>query len=129
MQLRYTILYVPDVPRAVAFYATAFSLEVGFVHETGAYGELKTGDTKLAFSSAELMASLGKKTGKPVHDAPAFEIAFETDDVDAAVETAEQAGAKVIQRPRDEEWGQRTAYLLDPFGFTVEICTAVKVPA
>lgn len=126
MKLRYAILYVPDVRKALEFYRKAFSLEQGFLHESNGYGELETGETKLAFSSSELMASLGKKTGTPNTAAPSFEIAFETEDVDAAVKSAEEAGATVIQHPRDEKWGQRTAYLLDPFGFTVEVCTAVK---
>ena len=38
MQLAYTILYVDDVRRSVAFYEQAFGLTSRFVHESGDYG-------------------------------------------------------------------------------------------
>ena len=63
MFLRYTILYVGDVAAALDFYERAFGLARGFLHETGDYGELATGDTKLAFSSRALMRQLGKPPG------------------------------------------------------------------
>ncbi len=51
MQLRYIILYVPDVGAAMDFYARAFALELRFLHDGGDYGEMATGETRLAFSS------------------------------------------------------------------------------
>ena len=50
MIFRYTILYVDDVPATLDFFERAFGLQRGFLHESGDYGELTTGDTKLAFS-------------------------------------------------------------------------------
>lgn len=41
MKLAYTILYVPDVVRAIEFYERAFGFQRGFVHESGEYGELQ----------------------------------------------------------------------------------------
>lgn len=125
MQLRYTILYVPDVAGALEFYGRAFGLETGFLHERGAYGELRTGETKLAFSSTELMTQLGKAPGSPDPARPVFEIAFETDDVAGALARAQAAGARVVQDTREEPWGQTTAYVADPNGYLVEICTPV----
>ncbi|HSP42147.1 MAG TPA: VOC family protein, partial [Luteolibacter sp.] len=49
MKLGYVILYVKDVPRAVAFYEDAFGLGRKFVHEAGMYAEMETGGTTLAF--------------------------------------------------------------------------------
>ncbi len=40
MTFAYTILYVPDVVRAIEFYERAFGFQRGFVHESGEYGEL-----------------------------------------------------------------------------------------
>jgi len=65
MIFRYTILYVDNVAASLAFFTRAFGLETGFVHESGHYGELSTGDTKLAFSSNALMNRLGKAPTKP----------------------------------------------------------------
>ena len=53
MNSGYTTLHVQDVEKTVAFYESAFSLKRAFVHE-GGYGEMDTGETKLAFASVEL---------------------------------------------------------------------------
>lgn len=128
MILRYTILYVDDVAATLDFYERAFALTRAFLHESGAYGELSTGATKLAFSSTSLMKQLGKAPGRPVPESPVFEIAFETDDVRAAFERAVEAGAKPMQQVRDEPWGQTTSYVSDPNGYLVEICSPVQLP-
>lgn len=128
MKLRYVILYVEDVPSAVDFYHRAFDLRAGFVHESGDYGEIDTGETKVSFSSLTLMRGLGKEPGRPAPHSPTFEIAFETDDVPAALERARAAGAEIVQEPRAEPWGQTTSYVRDSEGFLVEICTPVVQP-
>ena len=46
----YTILYVKDVERSIAFYEKAFGLKRKFV-AGDAYGELETGATTLSFAS------------------------------------------------------------------------------
>lgn len=123
MKFRYAILYVDNVEETLTFYQTAFGFERLFLHESGQYGELKTGDTKLAFSAKALMSELGKTPGLADPAAPVFELAFETDDVAGAMQTAIAAGATEKQAPRDEPWGQETAYVIDPNGFLVELCT------
>ena len=128
MIFRYTILYVDNVPSTLDFFERAFGLKRGFLHEGGDYGELTTGETKLAFSSRELMRQLDKNPTSPEADAPTFEIAFETDDVDAALRRALDAGATLIQDTRDEPWGQKTSYVADPNGYLIEICTSVQLP-
>jgi len=125
MMFRYTILYVEDVARALAFYERAFGLETGFLHEGGDYGELATGGTKLAFSSRALMTQLGKAPARADPQAPVFEIALETDDVAGTLARARAAGAGLVQDVRAEAWGQTTAYVSDPDGYLVEICSPV----
>lgn len=129
MFLRYTILYVGDVAAALDFYERAFGLARGFLHEGGDYGELATGETRLAFSSRALMRQLGKAPGRARPEAPVFEIAFETEDVDAAFARAVAAGGHPVQAARDEPWGQRTAYVGDPDGYLVELCSPVQLPS
>ena len=129
MILRYTILYVADVASTLDFYERAFALKRVFLHESGDYGELATGETRLAFSSVALMTQLGKIPGKPDPKAPVFEIAFETDDVKSAFDRAVAAGAKPIQEVRDEPWGQTTSYVADLNGYLVEICSPVQLPS
>lgn len=126
MQLAYTILYVPDVRRAVAFYEQAFGLQRGFVDEEGGdFATLNTCSTALSFCSLALLEKLGKTPGRPDPSKPCFEIAFTTDDVPAAVERAVAAGATLLQAPEVMPWGQTVAYVSDPEGFWVELCTAM----
>lgn len=125
MLFRYTILFVEDVAASLAFYERAFGLTRRFLHDGGDYGELETGGTRLAFSSVRLMHRLGKSPGRPRPDAPVFEIAFETPDVAAALGQALAAGAVPVQPVRQEDWGQTTAYVSDPDGYLVELCSPV----
>ncbi|KAA5805356.1 VOC family protein [Alkalicaulis satelles] len=129
MIFRYTILYVENVAASLEFYERAFGLERLFLHESGDYGELATGETKLAFSSRTLMRSLGKEPGQPGLKTPVFEIAFETSDVAAALERAIKAGATLVQKARQEAWGQTTSYVGDRDGYLVEICSPVQLPS
>jgi len=129
MIFRYSILYVDDVAAALDFYERALGLERRFLHESGDYGELATGDTRLAFSSKTLMARLGKTPGTADAKNPVFELAFETDDVAAALKRAIDAGAALLQDAREEPWGQTTSYVSDPFGYLVEICSPVQLPS
>jgi len=54
MKFGYTIVYVPDVEASLAFFERAFGLQRRFLHESGGYGELETGETALAFAAHEL---------------------------------------------------------------------------
>lgn len=57
VKFAYTILYVPDVTRAIEFYENAFGLQRRFIHESGEYAELSTGETTLSFASLTLAPS------------------------------------------------------------------------
>lgn len=129
MQFAYTILYVEDVPRSLHFYRQAFGFAVKFQHESGDFGELGTGPTALAFSSRRLMAELGKSPVPPRAEAPNSEIAFTTGDVAAALARALEAGARLVQSPQQMPWGQTVAYVADPDGFLVELCTPMSTAA
>ncbi len=125
MHFAYTILYVENVAETLAFYGEAFGLKRKMLHESGDYGELDTGTTTLSFSSLRLMEEIGKSPGRPVPGRPAFEIAFAVEDVPAALTRAVDAGAELVQEPKDMPWGQTTAYVNDINGFLVELCTPV----
>lgn len=126
MKFGYTILYVQDVERTVSFYETAFGFQRNFVHESG-YGELQTGETKLAFASFSLIDTHKFAYVKTAALSPAlgFEIAFVTDDVQAAFMRAVNAGCIAISAPEKTPWGQTVSYVRDQDGFTVELCSPV----
>lgn len=124
MKFGYTILYVENLEKTMAFYEAAFGLKKKFIHESG-YGELETGDTKLAFASLGLAAANGVKfQSLPVDgSAPAFEIAFISEDVEGAFKKAVSEGAVEVKKPTKKPWGQLVGYVRDLNGFLVEICS------
>lgn len=126
MRFKYTILYVENVPDTLKFYEQSFGFSTKMLHEGGDYGELDTGETTLAFSSLQLMSDLGKNPAKANSSAPVFEIAFETQEVRKWLDRAIKSGAALVQDIREEPWGQTTAYVSDPNGFLIEICSPVK---
>lgn len=128
MRFGYTIVYVSDVATSLAFFERAFGLQRRFLHESGAYGELETGATALAFARHDIArANLGHDylaadaSPKP----PGIEVGLVTDDVPAACERACQAGATLMSAPASKPWGQVVAYVRTPEGVLVEICTAM----
>lgn len=125
MIFRYTIIYVADVGATLDFYRRAFGLEVAMSDEAGDYGELRTGETKLAFTSHALMRRLGKEVATTPPERPAYEVAFETEDVAGALARAVAAGAEQVMGVTQAPWGQTMAYVRAPEGTLVEICTAV----
>ena len=128
MRLGYVIHYVPDVAAAVAFYEAAFGLDRRFLHESGAYAEMETGATALAFASETLSEGNGiafRRT-RPDGDAPAIEIGLVTAEVEAAHRRALEAGAVAAAPPKAKPWGQVVAYVRDLNGALVELCSPLE---
>ncbi len=96
MKFGYTIIYVPHVATSLEFFNRAFGLERRFLHESGTYGELETGETTLAFASHEL-GEMNFPTGHIKAHSSAqplgIEIALVTSDVTTAHKRAIAAGA------------------------------------
>ena len=126
LTFRYTILYVQDVSESLKFYTSAFGFEQLSLHESGDYGELKTGDAKLAFGSLKLMNELGKSPSAADADSPCFEIAFETTEVASSLQKAVEAGAMLVQDVTEMPWGQQVSYVRDINGFLIEICSPIQ---
>ena len=129
MQFGYTIIYVESVPDALAFYKKAFGFETRFLHESGEYGELETGATALAFASHNLgQMNLGGQYQKSdLSQKPlGVEIAFVTDDVQAAFDKAIKAGALAVAEPKLKPWGQTVAYVRATEGSLIELCSPVS---
>lgn len=129
MKFGYTILYVESVERSVEFYEKAFGLARRFVHESGRYAEMDTGETTLAFASNELAeTNLPCGFTKNSPDAPpaGIEIALLSEEVAKAYERALAAGAVQVKAPESKPWGQVVAYVRDPDGVLVEIASPMS---
>ena len=125
LQLNYVIIYVPNAAAAVDFYERAFGLELKFIHESGAYAEMNTGNTSLAFADEKDTSTCHAFEPNRASSklAAGAEVAFVTDDVQAAHKRAVQAGATSLVEPSEKPWGQTIAYVRDLNGFLVELCT------
>lgn len=122
----YTILYVADVERSLRFYESTFGMERKFIAPGNEYGELSTGQTTLSFASTTLAKSNLKDgfiESKPADKPFAIELGFTTDDVEGLVNKATANGATLLEPAKQKPWGQTVAYVRDPDGFLVEICT------
>jgi lactoylglutathione lyase len=128
MKLGYLIIYVPNVAESLAFFESAFGLSRRFLHESGDYGELETGETVLAFAShglGTINLPLGFIAASESSQPLGFEVAFVTLDVAEAFQTALSAGATEVKAPEAKPWGQIVAYVRCPDGTLVEICSPV----
>lgn len=128
MKLGYTILYVPDVAASLAFFERAFGLSRRFLHESGTYGELDTGETTLSFAAHALGDSNfpgghveAHSSAKPL----GMEVALVTADVATAHEKAIACGARELSAPMTKPWGQTVSYVRAPDGCLIELCTPV----
>jgi lactoylglutathione lyase len=124
----YTIMYVKDVPAALMFYQKAFGFKQKFLTPGNDYGELDTGSTTLSFAAISLaMSSLpeGFVESDPASKPFAMEIAIATDDVEGVFNNAIKAGAIALAEASLKPWGQTVAYVRDPNGFLIEICTPI----
>ena len=129
IRFAYTILYVKDVSESIQFYEKAFGFKRKFIADANEYGELLSGETTLSFASitlAKTNLSKGFLESRIESKPFAIEIAFTTDNVQKTIEAAIQAGAELVEEPKTKPWGQTVAYLKDPDGFLIEICTPMN---
>jgi catechol 2,3-dioxygenase-like lactoylglutathione lyase family enzyme len=128
MKLGYTIVYVPDVAQSLKFFKQAFGLPTRFLHESGTYGEVETGETTLAFAAHALGDSnfpgghvAASESAQPL----GMELGLVTPDVPAAHGRALAAGATQLAAPVTKPWGQVVSYVRCPDGTLVELCSPV----
>lgn len=130
MKFGYTIVYVSSVEDTLKFYQEAFGFDILFLHESKDYGELSTGETKLAFASHELGdANLNGNYQKASVDGQPFgiELVFVTEDVPAALEKAIASGAILLKHPEEKPWGQIVGYVKAIDGSIIELCTPIDI--
>lgn len=127
MKLGYVIYYVESVEATIAFYESAFGLIRKFVHESGEYGELLTGETTLSFASLNMaeMNGIGFTGRAKDFKSADMEIGLVTTDVLGAHKKALNAGATEVKAPTEKPWGQTVSYVRDLNGFLVEICSPI----
>lgn len=128
MKFGYTIVYVPDVSASLVFFEKAFGFPQRFLHESGTYGELNTGETTLAFAAHSLgiVNFRGGHVEASSSEKPlGIEVAFVTPSVREAHLKAISVGAIELKAPESKPWGQVVSYLRCPDGTLVELCSPI----
>ncbi len=129
LKFAYTILYVKDVSKTLAFYKNAFGFEIKFCTPENDYGELVSGETTISFASLELGSS-NTKDGfieSTLQQKPfGIELAFTSENIETDFEKAIATGATKVESIKTKPWGQKVGYLRDLNGFLIEICTPMK---
>ena len=109
---------VDDIERGIEFYRAAFGLDLGRRLFDGSVAEMVGASSRIYLLSKPAgslpwpRAAIARDYHRhwtPVH------LDFEVADVDAAVQRAVTAGARLEAGPRSLDWG-RLAMLSDPFG-------------
>lgn len=120
-------LTVRDGQASIEFYARAFGFEAygevmrdsdGQVQHAG----MRLGEAVIMFGSEQ--GSMGLRVRPP--DAPeSLSLYVYVPDVDAVHARAQRGGARVVQAPADQFWGDRTAVYKDPDGYHWTFATNV----
>ncbi|WP_392531910.1 VOC family protein [Nostoc sp. C117] len=126
MKFGYTVIWVDDVVKTVEFYEKAFGLVRRTIQDMGQFtwAEIETGSTTLAFSSTSEAQKLfpgGFHPNHPTQSPSLIQISFITPDVGSAYMRAIGAGAKALNAPIAQPWGQTIARVRDLNGVLVSL--------
>lgn len=134
-RIGYAIFWVTDASAAARFFEESF----GFARKV----EMKTAITpwieldagaglSLAFaefSEADVLFSAGYRRHAADEAPVASAIAVSTEDVDGAYARSIENGARSLQAPRKEPWGQTVARVRTPDGLVVSMATPISFNA
>ena len=116
-------LVVANMRQSIQFYQDALGFEAIYTMP-GPDGELV--HASIRNGSVELMMGPAGFAGEPITGEVGKGVSLylgvgENDDVDALFERAKRAGARVLQEPHDEFWGDRIWAIADPDGYELVI--------
>ena len=119
---------VRDAGASLRFYEAAFGFKVtGEVmrNEAGVvmHAGMRLGDATIMFAPQSTSSEMKAPASSGATDS--LSIYLYVADVDALAARAERAGARVIQRPADQFWGDRIAVFKDPDGYHWTFATNV----
>jgi PhnB protein len=120
-------LCVSDAARAIEFYKEAFgATEIMRMEAPGGkigHAEIQIGDSRVAL--ADEMPEMNFR-GPQTLGGPSSHFMIYDEDVDARVERAVAAGAKLVRPVKDQFYGDRSGSVEDPFGHHWWISTHIE---
>jgi PhnB protein len=112
---------------AIDFYTRIFGakerLRMGGPNGMVGHAELELGDSLIML--ADEFPEMGARSPKTIGGSPVI-VGVYVDNVDAVVDDAVKAGAKVVQPIEDRFYGDRSAQLEDPFGHLWTVATHIE---
>ncbi|PGS05806.1 VOC family protein [Bacillus pseudomycoides] len=125
LKMKYMILYVEKYDECLRFYKELLRLPIKGEH--GTYIEFDTGETILAMNSREDVRELtGLSIPNGISESANFELGFIVEDVNETISRLREQGVKVLVEPITKPWGQTIAYVSDPDGNYIEICSSLE---
>lgn len=122
------MLGVKSCAKAIAFYKEAFGATEDFrlIEPSGKVGhaELRIGGALI--SMADEYPDYGCLSPPSIGGSP-VKFQLYVPDVDAAVARAVKAGATLTRNVRNEFYGDRTATVADPFGYSWQLSSRIEV--
>ena len=122
-------LVVDGAAKALAFYADVFGAtertRMPGPGDTIAHAEIEIGDSVLIVEDADRHRDTAAPPAGGLAGTPVFQFVY-VEDVDATVARAAQAGATVKRAPENQFYGDRDAFVVDPFGHGWTIATHVE---
>jgi PhnB protein len=122
-------LVVDGAAKAIEFYADVFGAteRMRFPGPGGgvAHAELEIGDAVLIVEDADPHRGTSAPPPGGLPGTPVFQFVY-VEDVDATVARAAELGATVRRPPEDQFYGDRDAFLVDPFGQAWTVATHVE---
>ena len=115
--------------KALEFYAEVFGakerMRVPGPDGTIAHAEIEIGDSIVMVDDAS--PEMGTKAPPPggLEGSPTSLYVY-VEDVDATVERATRLGATALRAPQDQFYGDRNAYIVDPFGHDWTVASHVE---
>jgi PhnB protein len=120
-------LAVEDAATAIEFYKQAFGakerMRMDGPEGSIGHAELEIGDSVVMLSDPFPQSSVRPPKEAGTTTASIF---LYSEDVDAAIKQAVDAGATVEQEPKDMFWGDRFGSVADPFGHRWAIATHIE---
>jgi PhnB protein len=122
-----TYLAVDDASAAIDFYAQAFGAKERMRMEgpggTIGHAELEIGDSVIMISDP-----FPQSTVRPPKEVggTTMTLWIYSEDVDAALQRAVDAGATMTNEPQDMFWGDRFGSVTDPFGHVWQVATHIE---
>ena len=122
-------LVVKGASRAIEYYKKVFGATEVFRMDQPdgkvGHAELQIGDSRIMLADENPQMGQGHASAESIGASP-VSLYLYIPDVDAVVERAVSAGAKVLRPVQDQFYGDRNGFIQDPFGHLWGIATHVE---